>query len=967
MCKARYYLHTVIAALFFLLQNLYGQNNPTTSEYAYRHYTTDDGLPSYSLESIYQDSKGFIWVGCSGGIARYDGFTFHRYLEGKFSNIMRLSENGRKEVNAYGFSLYTVDRETDTVRTVKLPKGYFSFKNNYTKLPPNYALLNKTNSGVKALFELTDTGFVKILEHPDFEGMDLFAGRLYVDQTRDEIYVPMDEGISILSYQGKRVAYYPGYFARSFIRYKDCVWFITTDGLYRINHDTIERIRQLSLKPDVNDMVLCADKKGGLLFSDGYSIYRFADHAVEKVFGGVNQITDMLVDTEGNLWVATYQGLYNLFGLQFKNYWLQNRNDVVRGIVVDGNNDLVAGSYNGTLIRFNDSSAREMAYPPNEYGSFFGPHFTKQQDDLFLVGAGKVLKIKGNKNRWLNLPVQNYEFVQTLSDGNLVVGGQDGLHFFTSDGALLKSLSSDTLLQNIHSKLCEDRNGNLWCGGGSGITLIRKDSIKLIGNPYLTPALVFANDNEGDVWLASENRLLRAENDTVRLIHTYPSSIESILFTRENHLIVGTSSGICISDTACRNMVLYDHLNGFTGKEVMRSSMAQDDDGNVWLPSVTCLVKFNPEELLVKQPQPKLYILSFSTSTDNVRWEKHKSSDVQLKHNEKNIRFSYIGLSYAQALNVRYQYRLRGFQDSWSQPVAGRDVTYNNLPPGRYTFELKCHAGTPETQTDAVSLPIYIKPAFWQTWLFKIVIFLLLSGLIIWSVARYLKQKHQRELSKANREKEMNELRVQSIRLKSIPHFNSNVLAGIEYFILTKSKEEANELLATYSRFTNITLHDIDKAQRSLKDELEYVRMYLDLEKMRYGDQLSYDIEVDDDVDQYIMIPNMVLHTYAENAVKHGIRGKSTPGKVAVFIKNERKGVRISVEDDGVGRETSARKNAETGHKGQGLSILSRQIELYNQQNEAKIEEKVADLTDGNGNAAGTRFELYVPYDYSYI
>jgi LytS/YehU family sensor histidine kinase len=213
----------------------------------------------------------------------------------------------------------------------------------------------------------------------------------------------------------------------------------------------------------------------------------------------------------------------------------------------------------------------------------------------------------------------------------------------------------------------------------------------------------------------------------------------------------------------------------------------------------------------------------------------------------------------------------------------------------------------------------------------------------------------------------MNELRVQSIRLKSIPHFNSNVLAGIEYFILTKSKEEANELLATYSRFTNITLHDIDKAQRSLKDELEYVRMYLDLEKMRYGDLLSYDIEVDDDVDQYIMIPNMVLHTYAENAVKHGIRGKSTPGKVVVSIKSEREGVRISVEDDGVGRETSARKNAETGHKGQGLSILSRQIELYNQQNEAKIEEKVADLTDGNGNAAGTRFELYVPYDYSYI
>jgi len=72
----------------------------------------------------------------------------------------------------------------------------------------------------------------------------------------------------------------------------------------------------------------------------------------------------MLVDSEGNLWVATYQGLYNLFRLQFKNYWLKNRSDVVRGVVMDGSNDKIIGSYNGELIRFNDDSSANIAYHP---------------------------------------------------------------------------------------------------------------------------------------------------------------------------------------------------------------------------------------------------------------------------------------------------------------------------------------------------------------------------------------------------------------------------------------------------------------------------------------------------------------------------------------------------------------------------------------------------------------------------
>ena len=968
MCRLRFILHAVFALLLFsFLQNVCAQENLITSEYAYRHYTTDDGLPSYSLETIYQDSRGFIWVGCTGGIARYDGFTFHRYMEGEFSNIVRISENSQHEIIAYGLNLNTIDRNTDTVRSRKFPKGYYVYKNNHGDFPASYFLLNKSYSKTKALFQLTDTGFVKRVEHPDFEKTDLFSGRLFVDEEHDRIYVPMSDGISILSLSGERLALYPGYYAYNFIRYRDTVWFVASDGIYRFDHDVIEKMISIDAQHDVSIMKLCVDANGALLFCDNFSVYRLLNEQIETLFTGVNQITDMLVDSEGNLWIATYQGLYNLFLLQFKNYWLKNRSDVVRGVVTDVNNQKIIGSYNGELIRFNDDSSANIAYPSNEYGNSFSAYFMEKQGSLFLPGNGKILKISGRQSHWLNLPVQSYDFAYALSDGTVAVGGMDGIHLISAEGNIVKTFPMDTLLQAIHSNIAEDRQGNVWCGGAHGITIVAKDTIKRVSGDLLQPCLVFANDNEGNVWLAAENRLFRAMGDSVELMHTFRNAIETIFFTRNNKLIVGTSNAINISDTALNHIVVYDHLNGFTGKEVMRAGISEDEEGRVWLPSVTSLVSFNPDELLTRQPVPKLYILSLSSSPDNVNWQKEDLEAPRLTHEKKNLRFSYIGLSYSAAQNVRYRYRLVGFQDDWSRPVADRELNFNNLKPGKYIFELKANAGTPETQTETVSLPVYIKPAFWQTLLFKILVFALFVGIIACLAIRYQRRRHEKEIRKANREKEMNELRVQSVRLKSIPHFNSNVLAGIEYFILTKSKEEANELLTTYSRFTNITLHDIDKAQRPLKDELEYVSMYLELEKMRYGDKLSYDIDVDSDVRQDIMIPNMVLHTYAENAVKHGIRGKNMAGKVTISIKNEDKGVRISVEDDGVGRAVSEEKNRQQNRVGQGLSILSRQIALYNQQNSEKIEEKVVDLRDEQGNAAGTRFELYVPYHYEYI
>ena len=110
----------------------------------------------------------------------------------------------------------------------------------------------------------------------------------------------------------------------------------------------------------------------------------------------------------------------------------------------------------------------------------------------------------------------------------------------------------------------------------------------------------------------------------------------------------------------------------------------------------------------------------------------------------------------------------------------------------------------------------------------------------------------------------------------------------------------------------------------------------------------------------------MLLHTYCQNAIKHGISNRPEGGRVEVTITNlEREhAIVVSVRDNGVGRREAARLNADTTK--QGLRILLDQIELYNQTNKHAIRQEVSDMLDEDGKPAGTCYSMTIPTDYRY-
>ena len=935
-------------------------------EYAYRCFTTADGLPAMRNESLIQDNKGFIWIAGAYGLACYDGFEFTTYLKGKYANLMRLDLDRNGQIRSFtGDLMYKINEKNDSVVCTTITQQNFVFEQfNSRNLPDGYGIFSNNES--KYLFAINDTGIVKILEHEILNNYMEYNTTFY-DVEKNLLYLPLKDTVFVVS-DKEIVNIYPGINANSLYYYKDSVIALASNGIYLLKNGNSDCIFSHIIDIYSNSTKIYTDDKGVIFFCADQHLLRIKDNCIDTLLTA-NLIKDFIIDSDENIWVLTSQGLYNLFRLDFINYVLTDKYDVVRNVLYQPDNDaIIAATLDGNVYKIKDADFSQIDYPANPYNAaFFYDYGCYADDAVYLPGPGDVLMLKGKEKRWLNLPFYEYHgFVANLPDGNLLTGGAYKLFVFTTKGKLLKEFGKTTVKQTVYAKPCTDKQGRLWLGGFNGVTIydLETDSaLVTLFTDSLKIVKYMHNDNEGNVWFASENRLFKSEENTALLEHTFEYVIQGIFFTRDNRLIVSTLGGIYIFDRDRNNYLFYNHENGFTGIEPSSGAMVEDASGNVWMPSLCGLVCFNPEQLILSQPKPKLQLLSMTTSVDNVHWK--ATETPELNYQQDNVRFSYIGLSYLSAQNVRYRYRLVGFQNDFSEPVKLREVTFNNLPPGDYIFEIYADTGIEGSRSETMSVSFAIHPAFWQTTLFWVICAALLMLLSACITLYFQRRKNKAILERLETEKRLNDLKISSIRLKAIPHFNANVMAAIEYYIMNKSKEDTMRILGIYSNFTFETLQDVDKASRSLSEELKYVKMYLELEKIRFVDKFDYALEVDENVEaDNVQLPNMILHTWAENAVKHGLSSKTSGGRLIISANQTGNFVCVSVEDNGIGRE-AATNNPRVRSSKQGLNILSQQIEIYNKFNKQKIIQAVDDLF-AEGKASGTKFSLKIPTSFNY-
>jgi len=233
-------------------------------------------------------------------------------------------------------------------------------------------------------------------------------------------------------------------------------------------------------------------------------------------------------------------------------------------------------------------------------------------------------------------------------------------------------------------------------------------------------------------------------------------------------------------------------------------------------------------------------------------------------------------------------------------------------------------------------------------------------------------QQLESEKKQAELHQKAIELEMQALRAQMNPHFIFNCLSSINRFIFKNDNKTASDYLTRFSRLIRMVLMHSSKKLITLEDELEMLRLYLDLERLRFKDAFDYSITTTNIVDVgAIFIPPLLLQPFCENAVWHGLMHKESKGHLNIIISeiiNENEKVlHCVIEDDGVGREKSAEmksKSAES-EKSLGLKITTERLALLNQENNFSTFYKIEDILNENNEVAGTRVQLKIRHKES--
>lgn len=226
------------------------------------------------------------------------------------------------------------------------------------------------------------------------------------------------------------------------------------------------------------------------------------------------------------------------------------------------------------------------------------------------------------------------------------------------------------------------------------------------------------------------------------------------------------------------------------------------------------------------------------------------------------------------------------------------------------------------------------------------------------------KQKAQIEVLQ-NKQKAA-ESRLQSLRLQMNPHFLFNALNSIQQMILANEEMVATKYLSRFSKLLRSILIHSDKESISLREEIEILKLYVELESVRFKDAFEYAIECDEELDtDEIKIPTLLIQPFVENAIWHGLMHKEGKRMLTIRFTDQGDHVRCVIEDNGIGRKAAQAMKLTSGqdkkHTSKGIAVSLERLKAMSPNGGMAGTLDITDLTDAHGQAVGTRVEIHFP------
>nr|WP_302695610.1 sensor histidine kinase [uncultured Romboutsia sp.] len=762
----------------------------------FKNITIEDGLSQSTVETIYQDSKGYIWIGTNDGLDRYNGYEFKHYKYDKYDKnsiannyIVDIIEdkNGYIWVSTIG-GLSRINPDKDEIKNYysKEDRGNLSNSNLWQLLcTKDNRLIASTIDGLN-VYDKNKDKFTRIL----YKEGELPSQYIYSleEDINGHIWVGTDNGLVELDKDLNIVKSYHDTIGDSDVYnvYDDSkgnIWVCTLDnGLFKINLD---------------------DK----------SVENYKNNN-SKISIPSNNVRDIISDSEGKLWIATDKGLCT-FDYEREEFITYNKklyqsnsliDDEIFCLLKDSSGLIWIGTYSG-ISRFNpNSSFTHFKSDPYDNNSISGNviHGIYEDDDKTLwIGTNEsgVNIINGESIKHLNKENSNLvsDLIEDITGfkNYIFIGTNEGLSVLVKNDKTVKNYTitnyttKDGLPSNKIRSLFIDSKGYLWIGTNKGLAILDINNNKIIDITYILDEMGVSDkfiravyeDSKGNYYIGCflEGGLIKINPNTkeykiYKNIENDDSSISnnSIRYINEDlygNILVGTSHGINILNLSTDKFNHYTEKDGLINNTIY--GILVDKNNGIWMSTNAGISKLSTEDATFKNftitdglqsnefngracfksKDGNMYFggingfnvfnsqdIELSTFEPKVIFDnfeingtnKKDISNIKFKSNENNIKINFFTNDYKYTKTTQYYYKLEGLENEWNM-TNSNSLVFANLGSGDYTLKIKTITQH-GVMSDESSVHFTINPPIWRS-NYAICIYLIL---IIISILRYM-------------------------------------------------------------------------------------------------------------------------------------------------------------------------------------------------------------------------------------
>ena len=762
----------------------------------FKNITIEDGLSQSTVETIYQDSKGYIWIGTNDGLDRYNGYEFKHYKYDKYDKnsiannyIVDIIEdkNGYIWVSTIG-GLSRINPDKDEIKNYysKEDSGNLSNSNLWQILcTKDNRLIASTIDGLN-VYDKNKDKFTRIL----YKEGELPSQYIYSleEDINGHIWVGTDNGLVELDKDLNIVKSYHDTIGDSDVYnvYDDSkgnIWVCTLDnGLFKINLDdkSVENYKNNNSKRSIPS----------------------------------NNVRDIISDSEGKLWIATDKGLCT-FDYEREEFITYNKklyqsnsliDDEIFCLLKDSSGLIWIGTYSG-ISRFNpNSNFTHFKLDPYEDNSISGNviHGIYEDDDKTLwIGTNEsgVNIINGESIKHLNKENSNIvsDLIEDITGfkNYIFIGTNEGLSVLVKNDKTAKNYTitnyttKDGLPSNKIRSLFIDSKGYLWIGTNKGLAILDTNNNKIIDITYILDEMGVSDkfiravyeDSKGNYYIGCflEGGLIKINPNTkeykiYKNIENDDSSISnnSIRYINEDlygNILVGTSHGINILNLSTDKFNHYTEKDGLINNTIY--GILVDKNNGIWMSTNAGISKLSTEDATFKNftitdglqsnefngracfksKDGNMYFggingfnvfnsqdIELSTFEPKVIFDnfeingtnKKDISNIKFKSNENNIKINFFTNDYKNTKTTQYYYKLEGLENEWNM-TNSNSLVFANLGSGDYTLKIKTITQH-GVMSDESSVHFTINPPIWRS-NYAICIYLIL---IIISILRYM-------------------------------------------------------------------------------------------------------------------------------------------------------------------------------------------------------------------------------------